>query len=454
MAETGAWLLVVLAALAVVAGAAALWLSLRLFRPLTRLAEGAGVLAAGDYSHRLPLPEEPHLAALGATLNRLAGRVEEQIAKVRSERDHLEAIVRSMSDGVLVTDRKGRALLINPEFRRLFGIAGDAAGRAPLELTRVPELAAVVEGTLAHGEGQSAVADLRTPERRTVALSSTVLAARPAPGTSPAAAGGPRIEGAVVVARDTTQATRLDEMRRDFVANVSHELKTPLSAIRAYGETLRDGALDDRGTAQRFVERVLEQSYRLQDLLDDLLTLSRLESLEPRHEPSPVDLVAVARRAIELLSERARSRKVDVVLETPGGPVAPILGDREGIERLLQNLLDNAIKYNREGGKVTARISRRATDAGECVAIEVADTGIGIPKDALPRVFERFYRVDKGRARAEGGTGLGLAIVKHVAQSAGGKVEVTSELGLGTTIRVVIPVAGRPGAALTDRTGG
>ncbi len=440
----GAMAVAALAALAV-AGLVLAWLSLRFFRPLARLAEGAGELAAGDYSRRLLVPEEPHLAALGATLNRLASRVEEQIERVRAERDHLESIVRSMSDGVLVTDRQGRALLVNPELRRLFGIEGEVVGRAPLELIRLPELAEVIDGTLQRGESQTAVAELRLPERRTVALTSAVLAAPSQPGAG--------IEGVVVVARDTTQATRLDEMRRDFVANVSHELKTPLSAIRAYGETLRDGALDDRATAQRFVERILEQSHRLQDLLGDLLTLSRLESLEPRHEPSEVDLVAVARRAIELLAERARSRGVEVALETPDGPLAPILGDREGIERLFQNLLDNAVKYNREGGRVTARISCDPEHGGS-VVIEVSDTGIGIPKAALPRIFERFYRVDKGRARGEGGTGLGLAIVKHVAQSAGGKVEVASELGTGTTVQVVIPLRERPAADVKGRTAG
>ncbi len=453
MAPSGALLLAALAAL-VVAGGALLWLSWRFLRPLSRLAEDAGELAAGDYAHRLLIPDEPHLAALAATLNRLAGRVEEQIERVRSERDHLEAIVRSMSDGVLVTDRHGRALLVNPELRRLFGIAGDVAGRPPLELARLPELAAVVEGTLEGGESQAAVAELRTPERRTVALASTALAA-PAPSAGARREPGrpARVEGVVVVARDTTRATRLDEMRRDFVANVSHELKTPLSAIRAYGETLRDGALDDRATARRFVERILEQSHRLQDLLDDLLTLSRLESLEPRHEASQVDLVAVARRAIELLAERALSREVAIALETPDGPLAPVWGDREGVERLFQNLLDNAVKYNRDGGRVTVRISR-PPEAGGAVVIEVSDTGIGIPRDALPRVFERFYRVDKGRARAEGGTGLGLAIVKHVAQSAGGRVEVASELGVGTRFRVVLPPPDRPAGSLRDRTGG
>jgi two-component system phosphate regulon sensor histidine kinase PhoR len=256
----------------------------------------------------------------------------------------------------------------------------------------------------------------------------------------------------VVVARDTTQATRLDEMRRDFVANVSHELKTPLSAIRAYAETLRDGALEDRPAAQRFVARILEQSRRLQALLDDLLTLSRLESLEERPRRERVDLLPILRRAVEVVEDAARGRGIEVRIEAPPGaaaPVPPVLADREGLERLTTNLLENAVKYNREGGRVAIRLSRTASgeapgERGHAV-LEVADTGIGIPEEALPRIFERFYRVDKGRARPEGGgaggTGLGLAIVKHVTQSAGGQVEVESELGAGTTFRVRLPLA-------------
>ncbi len=448
-----AWTMALAAGAALmVAGLVFLWLSNRFFRPLTRLVEGAGALASGEYRHRLEPPEEPHLAALTDAFNRLAGRVEEQIARVRSERDHLEAIVHSMSDGVLVTDREGRALLANPELRRLFDLAGDVIGRTPLELTRNTELAELVATTLARGEDRHAVVEVRTPGRRTIALASTPLSA------ADRSAGGETdgVLGVVVVARDTTQATRLDEMRRDFVANVSHELKTPLSAIRAYAETLRDGALDDRPAAERFVGRTIEQSRRLQALLDDLLTLSRLESLEERPHPEPVDLMPILRRAVEVVEEPARARGVEVLLQEPIAPPPPVWGDRESLERLATNLLDNAVKYNRERGRVAVAVTlepeedgREDEDGGEApreLVLEVADTGIGIPEESVPRLFERFYRVDKGRARDEGGTGLGLAIVKHVAQSGGGRVEVESELGVGTVFRVHLPLAPPPPA--------
>ena len=458
-----------LAAGLLAAGAVFLWLTGRLFRPAARLADGAAAMAAGDYSQRLDPPEEPRLALLAETLNRLAARVEEQIAAVRSERDHLKAIVRSMSDGVLVTDREGRALLTNPELRRLFGLARDPRGRLPLEIARLPDLAELVQATLERGEGFTVTTEVRQPERRILALSSAALS--PPRGPRAAAGGGEPgthgfdpdgIHGAVVVARDITQATRLDEMRRDFVANVSHELKTPLSAIRGFAETLRDGALDDPPAASRFTDRILDQCRRLQALLDDLLTLSRLESADHRFEPAPVDLQAVARRAVETVDDTARSRGVSVGLDTPERSLPAVPGDREDLERLLLNLVENGVKYNREGGRVVVTLGtvsslgeggeesvggpsgENRTGAADQVVIEVADTGIGIPDDAVDRIFERFYRVDRGRARSgkgvEGGTGLGLSIVKHIVQSHGGRIELQTELGVGTTFRVFLPL--------------
>jgi two-component system phosphate regulon sensor histidine kinase PhoR len=224
-------------------------------------------------------------------------------------------------------------------------------------------------------------------------------------------------------------------MRRDFVANVSHELKTPLTAIRGYAETLRDGALDEPPTAKRFTERILNQCRRLQELLDDLLILSRLEGVDASLERGPVSLDAVARHAVELLGPVAREKGVGIELKEE--PLPQIQGDAGGLERLLLNLIDNAIKYSRPDGRITVSVGRCGGDA----LLEVSDTGIGIPPESIPRIFERFYRVDKGRAREEGGTGLGLAIVKHIAQAHGGQVDVESRAGHGSTFRVRLPLA-------------
>lgn len=410
-----------------IAGAAAgvallvcsLWLDRRLMRPLERLVFGAGELAAGR-AQRVEDPGVEELAVLSRALNRLAETAERQFAAVRSERDHLQSILASMAEGVLVVGPTGRVTSANPAFRRLFDLQpGEVTGRQVLEISRHPELARVVSETLRRGEPQSGQIELQVPERRTLLLASTALAGE---------------SGAVVAARDTTELTRVADMRRDFVANVSHELKTPLAAIRGYAETLRDGALEDQETAQRFTDRILWQCRRLQALLDDLLTLSKLESVGRIHEREAVDLAAIGQRAVEMLAPAAREKRVRMAIAVEGQPRLP--GDPDGLERLLLNLLDNAIKYNRPGGEVRLRLAAEAAHA----LIEVSDSGIGIPQDSIARIFERFYRVDKGRAREEGGTGLGLAIVKHLAQAHGGRVDVESRVGRGTTFRVYLPL--------------
>jgi two-component system, OmpR family, phosphate regulon sensor histidine kinase PhoR len=404
-----------------------LWIDRHLFHPLYRLIGASAELAEGRAT-RVEVPAEEELAALGRSLNRLAETAEARFAALRAERDHLQAILASMSEGVLVVDAAGRAALVNPAFRELFELTGETVVGLPvLEVVRQAEVARIVEETLRLGRPQAGQIETlipeRGPERRTVLLASAALA------------GGQR--GAVLVARDTTELTRVADMRRDFVANVSHELKTPLAAIRGYAETLRDGALDEPDTARRFTGRILSQCRRLQALLDDLLTLSRLESVGLPAERETVDLGSVARRTVELFSAPARDRGVEIAAELQ--PAPPVRGETDALERMLLNLVDNAVKYNRPGGTVAVRVfPGPGSRDGEAV-LEVEDTGIGIPPESLARIFERFYRVDKGRARDEGGTGLGLAIVKHVAQLHGGQVEVESRMGKGTTFRVRLP---------------
>ncbi|HXT21983.1 MAG TPA: ATP-binding protein, partial [Thermoanaerobaculia bacterium] len=323
---------------------------------------------------------------------------------------------------VLVADAEGRAVLANPAFARLFGIRGGVAGKLPIEVAREPVLQELVAATLRTRAAGAAELVVERGERRHVALLASPLG---------------RSSGVVLVARDVTPFVRLTEVRRDFVANVSHELKTPLAAIRGMTETLRDGALDDLETADRFLARMLDQCGRLQALVDDLLTLSRLESPasgKDAQPAEPVDLGELARTASEVVASTAVERDVSVEVVTAE---ERLRGDADALERLLVNLLDNAVKYNRPGGSVRLEVRRD----GDEVVIEVRDTGIGIPAEHLPRIFERFYRVDRARSRSEGGTGLGLAIVKHVAQLHGGRVEVESEPGKGSTFRVLLPGA-------------
>ncbi len=416
-----------LALVLIVAAAAALmamtgwlwWLQRQISRVAPELLESAKHLENGDFSYRISISRQTELGRLGRFLNRIADQADRQIQDLTTQREHLLTVVSSMREGVLVTDEEGFTRLANPAFCHLFGIRGEVEGRTPLELTRETELEDLIVSTLTTGEPALAEIDAESPKVRTIALATASLG---------------RGVGAVVVARDITDLVLLGRMRRDFVANVSHELKTPLTAIRGYAETLRYGEIDSEETLSRFLDRILQQCARLQALLEDLLTLSRLESLEDGSERSPIQLDNLLQECLASIAPQATEKQIELEVESRSKPT--FRGDRDALERLVINLLDNAVKYNRVGGSVRADLEQREEE----IVFEVSDTGIGIPADSLNRVFERFYRVDKGRSRDEGGTGLGLAIVKHVAQLHGGRVEVQSRLGKGSTFRVHLPI--------------
>jgi two-component system phosphate regulon sensor histidine kinase PhoR len=413
------WVLIAASVAALLAMSGLLWwLEWRVSKALPELVTGAEILEAGDFSHRVTLPTDPELARIGRFLNRIAEEAETRIEELETERRHLRAVVSSMGEGVLVTDSEGFVWLANSAFNEIFEIRGETSGRSPLELTRQTQLEDLIISTLVKGLGSTTEIELQGLPSRHVALASTPL--------------GEGL-GAVVVARDITDLVRLTQVRRDFIANISHELKTPLAAIRGYTETLRDGAMDEPEASHRFLGRILQQCSRLQTLLEDLLTLSRLENLEGQLEPQPVDLQRILDDCLETLAPKISERQID--LDVNVTPLPRQTGDPEALQRLFINLLENAIKYNRTGGRVAVELS---PNAGE-VVLQVNDTGIGIPATSIDRVFERFYRVDKGRSRDEGGTGLGLAIVKHVAQLHGGYVEVESHLGEGSSFRVHLP---------------
>ncbi len=436
----GVLLLGAVAAL-VLLGPISWWLNRTLFRPLRRIIDGADRLAAGELGSRVAVPDAEELATLATGLNHLAGQVETQLHRFATERDHLREILASMSEGVLVLDADGQVKLTNSVFRRIFGLeaeGGDprqdnpkghgAPGSDDSGLSHeIPSQAEVLEALTRlvatardTGESCSAELDLEDP-RRNLSLIASPL---------------PQEHGFVVVVRDVTTELRLAEARRDLVANVSHELKTPLTAIRGYAETLEDGALEDPAASPRFIGRILEQCQRLELLLSDLLVLSQLERLDEGHGEETVDLHRAVEQAVEALGTRARERGVELILEN-GDETLPVVGTSSEVDNILLNLIENAIKYNRGGGTVHITLREDAEDA----VIEVADTGIGIPSDMLDRIFERFYRVDKGRAREQGGTGLGLAIVKHAVRRLGGRVEVESKLGEGSLFRVRLPIS-------------
>ncbi len=381
-------------------------------------------------------PARPVLTRVCGPVGRLTRLFDEvvpgldaRVAQLEQDRQQLSAVLSGMAEGVIAIDGRRRLLFANASADRLFGLGTGSVGRLVPELIRSPHVQEAVEATLAGSEpyrGEISLAG-REPGMRAQPRVLSVHGT-PLPGSPPT--------GALLVFHDVTELRRLERMRQDFVANVSHELKTPLASIKAYTETLLDGALHDENVNARFLRRIEEQAERLSQLILDLLSLARLESGQNVFEHSPLVLASAIATCVESHRGRieAKSQALSLDLGALDGETL-VLVDEEAIRQILDNLIDNAIKYTPEGGSIRVR----GQAAGSTVSFEVADTGIGIPRDDLPRVFERFYRVDQARSRELGGTGLGLSIVKHLVQSLGGQVTVDSRIGAGSRFTVQLP---------------
>jgi two-component system, OmpR family, phosphate regulon sensor histidine kinase PhoR len=352
----------------------------------------------------------------------LARRAEENELNTRT-------ILGAMRDGLAVVDSDSRVRLLNMAARKLFDITNERLGGNVLETLRDALIAGIVTRTLRSGETATESINIRrssTHEDRRLAITSLPMQQE-----------NGRTRGAVVLFHDVTQLQQLEQIRREFVSNVSHELRTPLSIFRGYLETL----LDEPNLAPKERERILrvleKHSTRLQSLVDDLLSLARLEAPNPRLTFAPVSLGRFLSHVIKEWEKKVTAKQLSIATEIEDN-LPPISADEARLEEVVYNLLDNAVKYSNAGAQITLRASRGDVDH---VAISVSDDGTGIAAADLPRIFERFYRADKARSREVGGTGLGLAIVKHIAQLHGGSVEAESKLGRGTTIRVVLPIA-------------
>ncbi len=340
-------------------------------------------------------------------------------------------VLEAMAEAVIAVDTRHHLLFANAGANRLFGLDASSVGRLVEELIRSPQVQESIEATLRLVDSTPYQGELSLPSRdgpvrgqgRSLSVRGTPLPGNPSPG-------------AVLVFHDVTDLRRLERMRQDFVANASHELKTPLASIKAYTETLLDWALHDETKNVRFLEQIDEQAERLNQLILDLLSLARLESGQEIFDHQPLSIIPVLESCVEAHRGRATAKNLILTID-PGGldDESLILADEEALRQIADNLIDNAIKYTPEYGSV--RVGCRIQQ--DAIAVEVTDTGIGIPRDDLPRIFERFYRVDKVRSRELGGTGLGLSIVKHLVQSIGGQLEVTSRLGSGSKFTVVFP---------------
>jgi len=394
-------------------------------RRLDHIVDVAGHIADGDLRARVQDNSLDEIGRLGGALDKTARQVERSFAALRSSQRQLETLLNSMQDAVIAVSADGLVQWANASMDRL----------AP-QRTRLN--APVVE-TVRDPDFLTAVKDATTSKEVKTARASSIVTGRAFDVTAAPLPGG----GAVAVLRDLTETERVEKTRRDFIANVSHELRTPLTSIQGYSETLLDSITDPASSTREFLEIIRKNAARMSRLTEDLLTLARVESGETRFDAEPVPPIELLKDAEESLREIARGQGVDLQIvdaqgeNNPTDALPAVLADREAIHQVFSNLIDNALKYGRAGGRILlgARRARRG------VEFYVQDFGAGISSEHLPRLFERFYRVDKARSRESGGTGLGLAIAKHIMLAHSGSIRAESELGRGSTFLFTLPTA-------------
>jgi two-component system phosphate regulon sensor histidine kinase PhoR len=389
-------------------------------RPLRELGRVVGSIARGEFDQRFSWPSRDEMGRIAEDVNEMGDQLRRRLREVTADKEQLQAVLAGMVEGVLVVDRAGRVVLANPRLRELSGAWGDVVGRPHWEVIRRPEVEEALRR--ATGSGEPVMLELMLGDRDGQVLEMHAVRF-PSRG---------ELRGIVAVFHDVTELRRLEGIRREFVANVSHELKTPLTAIRGFAETLLGEGISEEQRAQ-YLDVILRHSERLGALIEDVLSLSRVESRKLQLEPDAVDVGRLAATLLRDMKPQLDARKLTAELVESGSGVA--WADRRAVEQVLSNLLINAAKYTEPGGRIEVHVGGLA----EQLRVEVRDTGMGIPAADLPRIFERFYRVDKARSRDLGGTGLGLAIVKHLVQSLGGEVWVQSEVGEGSTFTFTLP---------------
>jgi len=394
----------------------------RITKPINRIIEASRKFSEGDFTHRIINHSKDEIGELALTLNKMAQDLEDKIREIKKQNQELAAIFNSMIEGIIVVDNTRRIVSINPAVEKIFGILNkDAQGRAFLEVIRNNEISEIINSVLAVGKSLSAEITLVLQGHRIFELNAVPVFENDS------------VNGCLVVVHDITEIRRLETVRSDFVANVSHELKTPLTSIKGFVETLLEGALDDKKNSHNFLTIIQNHADRLNSLVNDLLSLSHLESKDMTLEISEVNLHQVAGEVILGFGSQLKKKKVEIIEEL--GSDILVKADKDRIKQVFTNLIDNAIKFNKKDGIVKIY----AEEINGKIKITIEDSGAGIPEKDIPRIFERFYRVDKARSRELGGTGLGLSIVKHIVELHGGMIAVESTEGLGSRFFFTLP---------------
>ncbi len=419
-------------------------------RRITRAVEEITVFskeaATGHVRKRLFLKEKGELGELGKNISEMAHELHEKLKQTEEAKQKMEAILRNMSDGLILSDIKGTILLSNEAAPKLFAVAGNIEGKTIMETLRRAELMDMIDHVAMSRERISREIEITRPKDLHLMVTATPYYADHKES---------ELTGIVLTFHDITRLKRLEEMRKDFVANVSHEIKTPITAIKGFSETLLDGAIDDRENARKFIETIKNNSERLNSLVTDLLTLSRIELGDIMIEQDDINPEDVIDTVFTILAEKAQSKRLYLRKEI-APEISALRADRDKLIQILLNLVENGIKFTEQGG-ITITVKNAderepvttsslpptpvSPGASSAIIIAVEDTGIGIPKKHLQRLGERFYRVDRARSRELGGTGLGLAIVKHLVKAHGWDMEIESAEGQGTTVRILCPAA-------------
>jgi two-component system phosphate regulon sensor histidine kinase PhoR len=394
----------------------------RTVKPINRMIRVSRKFSEGDFSRRIIQPSKDEIGELAATLNKMAQDIENKIKEINTQNQKLAAIFNSMIEGVMVIDKAGHIVSINPTVEKIFDVLkSDVEGKVFLEAIRNNDISEVINAILKVGKPISKEISLIYPIRRIFEVNATPIFDNDAIG------------GCLVVIHDITEIRRLETVRQDFVANVSHELKTPLTSIKGFVETLLEGALDDKENNRNFLKIIQDHTGRLHKLVDDLLSLSHLESKEIMLEKKSFNLRQQLEEVISAFKSQLKKMKIEIENKLPASIF--ISADKDSIEQVFTNLIDNAIKFNKEKGTIHIY----AQEVNGKIKVFVEDSGIGIPEKDIPRIFERFYRVDKARSRELSGTGLGLSIVKHIIELHGGSVGLESTEGFGSKFWFILP---------------
>lgn len=391
-------------------------------RPVNRMIQVSRKFSEGDFSRRVLQTSKDEIGELATTLNKMAQGLEDKVKEIKAQNQKLATVFNSMIEGIIVVDKSSRIVSVNPTIEKIFNVSiGEVEGKIFLEAIRNNNISEVISSVLKNGRPLSAQISLILPVRKIFEVNAAPIC------------DDNTVNGCLVVIHDITEIRKLETIRSDFVANVSHELKTPLTSIKGFVDTLLDGALEDKENNRNFLKIIQDHAGRLDSLINDLLSLSHLESKEIVLNKKKFDLKQQLEEVILGFKSQLKKMNVEIKNDLPVSIMVDV--DKDRIEQVFTNLIDNAIKFNKEKGFI--RIY--AQELNGKIKVFVEDSGIGIPEKDIPRIFERFYRVDKARSRELGGTGLGLSIVKHIIELHNGSVGVESTEGFGSKFWFVLP---------------